>query len=306
MAAKTTRALRHRLLVHVVNALVWLSARLPLRVSHAVGGALGALGWYFSGRTRVVTERNLALCLPELDGPARRALARQSFVETGKTLLEAGALWSTSKEDVARLAREVSGQEYVNEAIAAGRGVILAGPHLGAWEMVGLYWSTQYPITSLYRPPRVAALGEPIHNGREHLGAQLVPTDASGVKALLRALKRGQLAGILPDQEPPAEGGGVFAPFFGTPAWTMRLLTRLAQRSDALVVFTYAERLAKGRGYHIHVVPAPSGIADEDPLVAARALNAGVEQCVRACAAQYQWSYKRFRKRPTGEASLYR
>ncbi len=306
MAADTKRALRHRLTLHVVNALVWMSAHLPLRVSHALGGMLGGLAWYFGGRTRVITERNLALCLPELDAQARHALARESFIETGKTLMEAGALWSASNQEIVELAREVTGQEYVNEAIAAGRGVILAGPHLGAWEMVGLYWSTQYPITSLYRPPRLAALGEPIHAGRQHLGAQLVPTDAMGVKALLRALKRGQLAGILPDQEPPAEGGGVFAPFFGIPAWTMRLVTRLAQRSNALVVYTYAERLPQGRGFHIHVVPAPAEIDDHDPLVSATALNRGVEQCVRACPAQYQWSYKRFRKRPPGERSVYR
>ncbi|KPK40025.1 MAG: hypothetical protein AMJ69_03815 [Gammaproteobacteria bacterium SG8_47] len=306
MAVTAKRALRHRLTLHVVKALVWVSAHLPLRLSHALGGALGALGWHVGGRTRLVTERNLALCLPELDEHARRRLARESFVEMGKTLLEAGALWSWPKERVTALATQVSGRELIDDAIAAGRGVILAAPHLGAWEMVGLYWSTQHRITSLYRPPRLAALDSPIQHGREHLGAQLVPTDASGVRALLQALKRGQIAGILPDQEPPAEGGGVFAPFFGVPAWTMRLLTRLAQRSNAVVVFCYAERLPRGRGFHIHVLPARAHISDDDPLIAATALNLGVEQCARACPAQYQWSYKRFRKRPAGEKSVYR
>jgi KDO2-lipid IV(A) lauroyltransferase len=263
------------------------------------------MAWRFSPQTRRVTLRNLELCLPQLAGVERKELARSSLIETGKTFLEVGALWRSPKERITELAVEVSGRELVDEAVASRRGVILAGPHLGAWEMVGLYWSTQHPITSLYRPSRVPTVDVPIRRWREHLGARLVPADAGGVKALLLALKRGQIAGILPDQEPGQEGGGVFAPFFGVQAWTMTLLSRLASRSNAFVAFCYAERLPRGRGFHLHVVPAPAAIADEDPVRGATVLNQGVEDCVRRLPQQYQWAYRRFRRRPPGEANRY-
>jgi KDO2-lipid IV(A) lauroyltransferase len=284
---------------------VWVSAHLPLRVSQALGALVGALAWRFSPRTRSVTLRNLELCLPELTGTERKELARSSLMEAGKTFLEVGALWRWPRERITGLAVEVSGRELVDQAVASGRGVILASPHLGAWEMVGLYWSTQHLITSLYRPSRVPTVDACIRRWREHLDARLVPADAGGVKALLLALKRGQIAGILPDQEPGQEGGGAFVPFFGVPAWTMTLLSRLASRSGALVVFCYAERLPKGKGFHLQVIPAPEAIADEDPVRGATALNQGVEDCVRRLPQQYQWAYRRFRTHPPGEASRY-
>ena len=302
---KRTRALRHRLAPAALQLLLWLSASLPLRASHALGSWFGWLAWRLGGKSVAITERNLALCFPEMTAEQHHQLARSSFIETGKTLMEVGALWRWPRQKIMQLVVEVSGRELIDEATATGQGVIIAAPHLGAWEMIGLYWSVEYPITSLYRPPRLAAINEPVHRGREHLGATLVPTDAGGVRALLKALKQGQIAGILPDQEPPRDAGGVFAPFFGTSAWTITLLTRLAQKSGARVVFSYAERLPKGRGFHIHVLPAPQDIADQDPERAAAALNRGVEQCVRQLPHQYQWSYMRFRKRPAGEQEIY-
>lgn len=280
-------------------------ARLPLPFFHAAGALMGWATAALPNRTRRLTETNLALCFPGLDRRTRRRLARAGLRETGKTIAETLPLWLADGDRVLGMVRGATGKEAVDAAMAAGRGVILAGPHLGAWEMIGLYASAHWPITSLFRPPRQAAIAEVMHASRERLGATLVPTDASGVRALAQALRRGELVGILPDQD-PHDPDGVFAPFFGIPANTMTLLTRFAARSGAPVFIAWAERLPWGRGYHIHFEPVPEAVADPDPRTAAAALNAAVEAAVRRRPEQYQWGYKRFRTRPRGEVRIYR
>lgn len=284
--------------------LLRLLARLPLPLLHGMGNLLGWLSWLVPNPNKTVTQRNLELCFPDLMPAARRTLARRTLIETGKALLETPLLWLAPGERVLGLVREVRGLELVEQGLAGGKGVIAVSPHLGNWELCGLYLA-RYGITSLYRPPRKQALEKLICQSRTRLGGSVVPTDARGVRALYQALARGGLIGILPDQDPRDEAGE-FAPFFGVAAKTMTLLPRLAHKSGAPVLFTFAERLPRGRGFRLHFLPAPADIASDDVTVAVTALNQGVEQCVRIAPEQYQWAYKRFRTRPEGEPPLYR
>lgn len=281
-----------------------LLARLPLRVSQGIGAAIGwALG-LFPNEARRVTRRNIAHCLPELSHAERRTLVRRSLMESGRTATETAAIWLWPLERVRPLVREVVGEELLEEGLARGKGVVVLSPHLGNWEMAGLYFSLRCGITSMYRPPKVREMDALMLAARERGGAHLVPTDASGVRALMKALRQGQLIGILPDQNPDRDSG-VFAPFFGHPALTMTLLPKLARKSGATVLFTWAERLPRGQGFRLHIRPAPEGISDADLAVAAAALNQGVEECVRALPTQYQWGYKRFKSRPEGAPDFY-
>jgi KDO2-lipid IV(A) lauroyltransferase len=139
---------------------------------------------------------------------------------------------------------------------------------------------------------------------RERFGATLVPADTAGVRALFKALRRGELLAILPDQE-PRYGNGLFSPFFGIPAYTMTLLARLAQQTGAPIFITYAERLAGGAGFQLHFLPLVPCTAETPVEEIAAAVNAGIEACVRRLPHQYQWSYKRFKTRPAGEPRFY-
>ncbi|NIP73525.1 MAG: lysophospholipid acyltransferase family protein [Gammaproteobacteria bacterium] len=288
----------------LITLLLRLLALLPLPLAHAAGAGLGWLAWVIPNRARRVTLTNLALCLPERDEDERRALARRSLIETGKTVTEMGAMWFWPPRRVKTAVRGVRGKEVLQAGLNRGRGIILLTAHLGAWELVSLYLVQELALTCLYRPPRIEGLEATILRSRERTGARLVPTTPSGVKRLYQALARGEVVGILPDQD-PGRGAGVFAPFFGVAANTMVLVPRLARATGATVVFLYAERLPRGRGYAMRFREAPEGIDDADPAVAAAAMNLGVEACVRECLAQYQWSYKRFKTRPQGEGKLY-
>ena len=289
---------------HLAIALVRALARLPLPVAHALGGLAGDLMRLVPNRYRRVARINIDRCLSELSEEERRRLWRTSLREAGRTAAEVGALWCWPRERLVPLVREIRGREPVDAAVAAGRGVILATPHLGSWEMAGHICGMEWGITSLYRPPRLAGVEAFMKQGREHLGARLVRPDRRGVRELYEVLHAGGVVGILPDQE-PGKDGGVFAPFFGHPASTMVLLPRLARKTGAAVFVGYCERLPRGRGYRLHIHPVDDAIRDSDPVVAATALNRAVEACVRECPEQYQWGYRRFRTRPPGEAAWY-
>ncbi|MEW6444758.1 MAG: lysophospholipid acyltransferase family protein [Pseudomonadota bacterium] len=284
----------------LLNAL----AALPLRANHTLGAAIGWLASIVPSRMRHVTRCNLELCFPDMHTDERRRLEQQSLIETGKTLTEIGPFWRWPQGKLLETIRETPGLEAVEMARAEGYGVILLGPHIGAWELVGQFISSRWPMTTLYKPPKQAALDAPMREARQRQGATLVPTDASGVKALLQALKRGEVIGILPDQV-PTDGQGVFATFLGQPAFTMVLASRLAGRGNAKSFFTFAERLPCGEGFRLHFIPAEADFYDANVDVSATALNRGVEACIRIAPAQYQWSYKRFRKRPEGMKGVY-
>ena len=114
----------------------------------------------------------------------------------------------------------------------------------------------------------------------------------------------GGVLGILPDQEPP-KNAGIFAPFFGVPAYTMVLVARLARRARAPVFIAYCERLSRGAGYHLHFSPISELLAIDPVEESVTAINRAVERCVKVLPTQYQWCYKRFRRRPPGEPPIY-
>ena len=292
--------MRRILIKYVLIFCSWL----PLPVSHAVGAMIGWGCLLIPNRTLRDTRTNIALCLPELSRTDRRRLVRRSLVETGKALIEAGALWMRRERNVLRLIRHVDGLDVAWGARIAGRGVILATPHLGAWEAAGLYCAHTFHMTCLFRPLRMAELDDLVRAARSRFGASYFPANQRGIRALRRAAAHGGTVAMLPDQE-PRSGSGHFAPFFGIPAYSMTLLVRLSQSTGAPIVFTYCERLPWGRGYRLHFHPAPQEIYSPDTRAAVAAMNRAVEELIRECPAQYQWSYRRFARRPGGERSMY-
>ena len=279
--------------VALLYACLRLAGRCPLRQVHAVGAAIGHLSWWLHGRSRRLAERNLSLVLTQESTENRQRLARECLVETGRSLAEVAALWGTDPARSLARVHEVRGLELFDAALAAGRGLIVAAPHLGCWELLNYWLAHRTPLAILYRPPRHRWLEPLLRRARGALPVEQVRAEGSGVRALYKRLAAGGVVGILPDQQPRG-GEGVQAPFFGVPAPTMVLLPRLAARTGASVLFSFVERLPRGTGYRVHFLPAPDGIADADIERACAALNRGVEDCVRLAFTQYQWTYKRW------------
>ncbi len=291
----------------LLGVLLRLTAALPLSWSHRLGALLGGLLWWIPNPLRRIAERNLALCFPEQPVAERNPLLRRNLLETGKGLLELGPLWLWPGQRVLRLIQEpVIGEEELAAAMNRKQGVILITPHLGAWELAGLYYSSRYPLTILSRPSRIG-LDAISRRGRGRLGGRVVATDAGGLRALLIALRRGEVLGILPDQDTGGvgDGEGLFAPFFGIAAGTMTLVSRLVLKNRTPVFLTWAERLPRGQGYALHLRALPEVTAAASLQASVAALNQGVEAAVRTLPEQYLWAYKRFKTRPPGEPKLY-
>jgi len=275
---------------------------LPLSLARSLGAGLGSICWAVRGRMARTTLSNLALCFPELDHNVRNDLARRSLIQTFQTICEAGAIWLWPTAQALGLIREVEGLALLQEAHRRGRGIVLLAPHLGNWELLGLYLNTCGcgQTSQLYQAPEDARLAELIHRARSRAGARMLATDKKGVSELLQALKRGELVGILPDQVPP-DSGGEFAGFFKVPALTMTLACRLVQKTAAQVVLAYAHRISGAApGFRIVFrAPDPKIYAEHMPA-ALQALNDSVEALVREAPEQYQWEYKRFKRQPEG------
>ena len=279
--------------IYLLYLLLRLIGLLPLRVLHGVGALLGRLSLRLNGKTVQNTAVNIRITRPQLDAPARAALLRQVMIESGKSITEIAKIWGSDAERALDLVREVRGEALFDAALAAGKGVIIAAPHLGCWELLNYWLCRKTPMAILYRPPRIAAVEGLLRKARGALAPEQVRAEGAGVRTLFKRLGAGGTVGILPDQK-PREGEGQFAPFFGREALTMVLLPRLAARTGATVLYAFAERLPQGAGYRIHLLPAPQGLADADLAVACTALNQGVQDCVELAFAQYQWQYKRY------------
>ena len=282
--------------------LLRILAFLPLTTARLVGRGFGEVLYRCRSRACAVAQVNLALCYPNADPQWRDRVCRARMTHLAQTAFETPGLWRRSMPWLHAHIVDIVGKNCFEASLEQDSGTIFLIPHQGNWEVAGL-WIAQYTrMTSLYEPPKLAALETLVKTARERSGASLVPTNARGVAALLKAIKAGQSTGILPDQQPP-ESGGIFSPFFGVPALSMTLVHRLLQRCDARVVLCAA--LRKPGGWSLHFTEADGAIYSTDQAASLEALNRGVEQIVNLEPEQYLWEYKRFRKQPIGSPSVY-
>ncbi len=211
-----------------------------------------------------------------------------------------GKAWLIPLQKAFALVKETQGLEQYRQALAGGQGVILLAPHLGNWEILGQYVCQDVDATFMYQPPKLEEIDELLQKTRSRVGIAMAPTNIKGVAQLIKALDRGGMIGLLPDQV-PTEEGGAYADFFGEPAWTMTLVSKLIHRTRPRVFFGYAKRLENAAGYKVVISEADQEIYSDDLQESLNGLNRSVERCVLDCVEQYQWEYKRFRRQPDGK-----
>ncbi|HEY8354661.1 MAG TPA: lysophospholipid acyltransferase family protein [Methylophilaceae bacterium] len=279
----------------MLKTLLRIFARLPLPVVHALGILFGYLYFLTVRRRLHRMRRNLQWVRDFLPQKDHRHLLHANIREIGKGMLETFAIWFRPDASVQRLVRDCQGWEHVEAARAKGRGVIFLTPHLGCYEITAIYHAAHYPISVLYKPPRNPRLARLVEDGRQREGITLAPTNMSGIRTLLKTLKKGGAVGILPDQV-PEENEGAWADFFRKRAYTMTLVGKLVEATGATVLLAYGERLPWGRGYVIHIEPLdPEGRLAGPPTP--QDINDSIERLICQCPEQYLWSYDRY-KRP--------
>lgn len=290
--------------IQLLKFVLMLTAYMPLKLAHWIGGLIGRIYQVKQSKMKTIARCNIQKCFPELSPEQQHQLLQETLFETGKLIGELGIIWGRNARSVLALVKEVEDKGLIDDARKQGKGVLIAMPHMGSWELVALYCAKHFPMTTLYRPPKIKGFDQKMRQARQRTGANLVPTDNSGVRALSKALKNAELVGMLPDQE-PSMGNGLFAPFFNIPAYTMSLLPKMATKFDSQVIYAYAKRLPAGRGFKLIFKASSDSFSGKTLQAATELMNRDVEQLVRECPAQYQWIYKRFKTRPEGEGSFY-
>ena len=265
-------------------------SRLPLACLHRLGAVLGWLAWLASPTYRRHMRENMVLALGVAG--ARRARAA-AIAHAGRSALELPKIWLRPLDEVASRVLKVSGWELFEAANRDGKGILFLTPHLGCFEITAQYVSSFAPVTVLYRPPKQAWLQTLIETGRARAQLHIAAADLSGVRTLLKAFRRGEAVGMLPDQA-PRSGEGRWLDFFGKPAYTMTLAGKLSE-SSATVIVVWAERLPGGAGYHFHLqqpMQTISGTVEER----AQQINREIEHLIQQCPEQYLWGYNRYKK----------
>ncbi|MFM8339855.1 MAG: lysophospholipid acyltransferase family protein [Fluviibacter sp.] len=262
---------------------------LPLFVLQGIGTGLGHLGAVLPGKYRTRAYGNLRRAYPE----ATPAMDRAAMIELLQMFLELPYLWAT--RNARKLDKIIRCDQWpvIDDAVAQGKGVILISPHIGAFEMLGPFYTRRHKATVIFKEPRMRWLRLFINRIRLSPSLKLVPANQTGVKALVKTLLKGETIGFLPDQV-PALGDGVYAPFFGKDAYTITLVQRMQAIRNSPIFTVGLERLPNGRGYHFHVVPMTEALS-ESPELAAAQINAALEQMIRKMPMQYLWGYNRYK-----------
>lgn len=269
-------------------------AFLPIRILRTFGWLYGNLVYFLNGRSAQTTRVNLKLCYPEKSSQERKALARNSLIETGRAALEIAPLWYWRQNALEKLLVEYRGEDLLQEKLKKGA-VIAVCPHWGNWEFSTLALGARFSTTALFDSRRLGNFANRVLKARARFGFNLVPVSGSGLRSLIQALKHGQVILVLPDQV-PTRGSHVLVEFMGVKAQTTSLVHALAQRENVSVVLFTIQRVPKG--FVVQVEAADSRVAHTDVKVATQALNDEVERVVQRDPTQYQWEYKRFRRVP--------
>ncbi|MBS5491335.1 MAG: lysophospholipid acyltransferase family protein [Sutterella wadsworthensis] len=277
--------------------LLKLCSRLPLRFLQVMGAALGGMTFKLSSELRERAKENL-----EQAGYSDPHLFERVGRNAGRQALESLWVWYRPADTVlSKITISEDTYAMVKEAMASKRPIVFMTPHVGCFEVLPVwlaatfYKETGRKISVLYRPPKVGILRKLVGEARQAPGIEACPTTIVGVKRVIRNLKQGHTFGALPDQA-PSKGEGVWADFFGRPAYTMTLPVRVAKQFDAIRIFAWGVR--SGHGWHLEAErwdEPLTGVLHED----AAAMNAKIEEIIRRMPEQYAWSYNRY-KVPAG------
>ena len=265
-------------------------SHLPLKINHYLGAFIGQLLYLLNTDAKKITRQNIAICFAELSQNEQRSLVKKSLIETGKNLTESSLIWNQSFSENAKHVRNIHGENYLD----SDENTILLVPHLGCWEITGRVIANTRAITFLFKPLKKQQQNQYLFERRNQGKLTMASADQSGVLKLQRALKQGELVGMLPDQDPGQENG-IMAPFFNSPVNTMTLLVKLAKKHNARVVMCWANRLKKGRGFDLNFEPLDLTSSSGDLLEQVTLMNRAIEDLIRRFPDQYMWSYRRFK-----------
>lgn len=283
--------------------LIRLLAAMPYRALMRIGDGLGALAARLLRSRRRIAARNLELCFPELPTAERARLLEANLRDSGRMLVEFALGWLGSARAIRRVPVTIEGLEHLEQARAAGRGVLLTGAHFSHLELAGrlLVEHGGQRVAGMYRVHGDAAFEWAIRRARARYAERMFRKDE--LRATVRYLREGGCVWYAPDQDMRGKDA-VFVPFFGVPAATITATHHLARLSGALVVPFFHRRL-DGGGYVLRLEAPLADFPGNDVAADTARVNAAIERMVGEAPTQYLWMHQRFKTRPPGESRVY-
>lgn len=264
------------------------------------GRLLGVLGHALVKSARTVARINVDLAFGAEKTPAeKRRIARASFTELGIAAVEIVNSHRLSKAD---LFRDTSGNliEPFRESLAKGKGLIACCSHYGNWEWIAAYVSAHgLPVNAVVRPLDNPLLDRHLTRARTDKGMRILARKTS-VRPAHEALARGEILALMADQN--AAAGGVWVPFFGIQASTMRGPVHFAHGTGAPVRCAGTFRKADG-GYEVWASDEIPMSGDEHTDL--KRIHGVFEAVIRSRPEPWMWVHPRWKKRPRGEPSFY-
>jgi KDO2-lipid IV(A) lauroyltransferase len=266
-------------------------ARLSYPAMLRVCAALGTLARWVLPVQRRIVRRNLELCLPELDRPARERILRDHFRNLGITIGETALSWWDDGTRIRALA-QVEGLEHVDAALARGSGVILLAAHFTTLEMGARIMTLARPIHPMYKPTRNPLIAEYMIARRAAQSAGAIAND--DIRSVVRTLRANGVIWYAPDQAYRHKGAEL-VPFFGIPVASNTATSRLARSTGAAVLPYFVERLPAAAGYRVRIGAPLEDFPSDDQVADTLRYHALIEAEVRRIPAQYLWVHRRLK-----------
>ena len=271
-----------------------LLSLLPLRILQLLGAAIGECAFWLAPTYRRRTRANLRAA-----GYEDKHLFASVGRNAGRQAMESIWVWYRPVEDVLKKVRVTPhANELIGRAMRSNRPIVFMTPHVGCFEVLPVwlagtfYQETGRNITILYKPPKKSVLRRLVGEARQAPGIEAVPTNLNGVKRVIRNLRTGNTFGALPDQVPSRHADGVWATFFGHPAYTITLPVKVAKQFDAIRIFAWGTRESHGWSIDAQEWSEP---LTGNPKTDAEAMNRHIEDIIRRMPSQYAWSYNRYK-----------
>ena len=225
---------------------------MPPAFNHAVAAPGGAAWYWLNGRQRRAALENYAAALGrDSSDPEVGRVARRAFQNYGRMLIDFMLIGSLNPADLVKR-MSVDGRDDLDAALSAGRGAIMAVPHMGSWDMAGAYaGALGYPIAAVTeRFP--GSLNDAVVRTRSRFGLKLIMLGRAAVRSITQALEANSVVALLCDLE---QGPGVDVSFFGRRAVVPGGPAAIALKTGAALLPAYQYMASPGR-HHVHLDPA--------------------------------------------------
>ena len=270
---------------------------------------MGRVFYLLASDLRRTADINLKLAFPEKSDDERSQLVRECFTSLGRVLGLFSQFGTRTREELREMI-EPSGFEHLDAAIEKyGNRIIFWTAHLGAWELTSFGFSfLGHPFTFLTRRIDNPRIEEMVDRYRTRFGNRSLDKLAAA-RTMLKILRSGETPlGLLFDLN-TLDDEAIFVDFFGVPAATSFIVSKLAVRTNTPLLGVFAPWNKEKKKFELNVTPLvePEVTGDEEADVhnLTMRLSLIIENQIRQHPGQWLWVHKRWKTRPPGEPSIY-